>query len=511
METIINEMRKEMAEKEDRGWASDSARAEEHARVLEEVEEGLLQTHGIAPNSKQDCIFRILCEKANGFNNRISGNQKIAKALDIKEELGIDCLLYCEHRLNLRHKENVNNFKQMFQREIACTAIAAHNEHEWQQAGQVQEGGTGAICFGDATGYIRKVGKDEEGLGRWSWILFGGSDSHMTRLITAFNPCKSRRVNSGTSYQQQQRYYIMKKKDLTCPWILFRRHLTAAITKWRDAGEQIVLFMDHNKHVYNGMLGKALSNRDGLNLQEVILKQTGAPTGATFFWGLQPINGLWASDDLDISNACVMPFGYGVGNHRTFILDIPLQSLVGVNPVQIVHPASQRLTSRLPGCGKAYVRSLEENIIQHCLIERLHDAHTGEYSAAERARKVLAIDEEGKAYMRHAEKICRKIKSCWIPFSPEALIWIRRVQVYYSLLGYHKGRVKNQGNLKRAARRCNIPNPLSLSVAEIYERLKECKKECLFFQEHGKQFRRKHLNNRLRIAQEEEDKEAFGK
>jgi hypothetical protein len=86
---------------------------------------------------------------------------------------------------------------------------------------------------------------------------------------------------------------------------------------------------------------------------------------------------------------------------------------------------------------------------------------------------VLAIDEEGKAYMRHAEKICCKIKSCLIPFSPEASIWIRQVQVYYSLLRYHKGQVKNQGNLKRAARRCNIPNPMSLSVAEIYERLKE--------------------------------------
>jgi hypothetical protein len=189
----------------------------------------------------------------------------------------------------------------------------------------------------------------------------------------------------------------MKKKDLTCPRILFRRHLTAAITKWRDAGEQIVFFVDHNEQVYNGMLGKALSNREGLNLQEVILKQTGPPTGATFFGGLQPINGLWASDNLDISNACVMPFGYGVGNHRAFILDIPLQSLVGVNPVQIVRPSSRRLTSRLPGCGKAYVRSLKENIIQHRLIKRLHNAHTGEYSTAEQAREVLAIDEEGKA------------------------------------------------------------------------------------------------------------------
>ena len=106
---------------------------------------------------------------------------------------------------------------------------------------------------------------------------------------------------------------------------------------------------------------------------------------------------------------------------------------------------------------------------------------------------------------------CRKIKSCRIPFSPEASIWIRRVQVYYSLLRYHEGRLKNRGNLKRSARRCNIPHPLSLSVLEIYERLKECKKECLFFQEHGKRFRRRHLNNRLQIAKEEDDEEEFKK
>ncbi len=203
------------------------------------------------------------------------------------------------------------------------------------------------------------------------------------------------------------------------------------------------MFMDHNKHVYDGPLGKALGDRDGLNLQEVILTHTGAPTGATFFGGSQPIDGLWTSDDLDISNACAMPFGYGLGNHRVIVLDIPLQSLVGVNPVRIVQPASRRLNSRLPGSNEAYVRSLEKNIVQHCLIERLHKGHTGNYSTAERARRVIVIDKEGKVYMHHAEKICRKIKLCQIPFSPEALIWIRRVQVYYSLLRYHEGRVKN--------------------------------------------------------------------
>jgi len=92
-----------------------STSGDENKRVMEAVEGGLLQVHGTAPNTNQQGIFRILGENCNGFNNRIGGNNKIAKAMDIKEDLDIDCLLYRKHRLNFRHKDNKNDLKQMFQ------------------------------------------------------------------------------------------------------------------------------------------------------------------------------------------------------------------------------------------------------------------------------------------------------------------------------------------------------------------------------------------------------------
>ncbi len=73
------------------------------------------------------------------------------------------------------------------------TTVTAHNIHKGQYAGQVQEGRTGAVCFGDAMRYIKKVGKDKEGLGCWSWILFGGLDGNSTPLIMAYNPCKNKK------------------------------------------------------------------------------------------------------------------------------------------------------------------------------------------------------------------------------------------------------------------------------------------------------------------------------
>jgi hypothetical protein len=218
---------------------------------------------------------------------------------------------------------------------------------------------------------------------------------------------------------------------------------------------------------------------------------------------------MWVSGDLDISNACVMPFGYEVGDHGAFVLNIPMELLIGIDPVKIVRPVGRRLNSKLPGCCKAYIDSLESNIARHRLLEQLHNAHTGLYSNETRAQKIILIDEEGKAYMRQVKKICRKIKCCRIAFSPEAAIWIRRVQVYYSILRYHKGKTKNRGNLKRAARQCNIANPLRIPIKEIILRLEACKKECLFYREHRKQFWWKHLEERKRVAKENNNKEAF--
>jgi hypothetical protein len=117
----------------------------------------------------------------------------------------------------------------MFQHKLACTAVSAHNIHEGKVAGRLQEGGTGTICFGESTGYIEKTGHDSKGLGWWSWILFSGTNGHSMQVITAYNPCKNTNVNLGTTYQQQRRYFITKKKDLTSLLVLFQKHLVKQI------------------------------------------------------------------------------------------------------------------------------------------------------------------------------------------------------------------------------------------------------------------------------------------
>jgi hypothetical protein len=110
--------------------------------------------------------------------------------------------------------------------------------------------------------------------------------------------------------------------------------------------------------------------------------------------------------------------------------------------------------------------------------------------------------------MRHAEKKCRKIKLGRNSFSPEASLWICRTQVYWSLLKYHAGRIHNQGNLKRMAYRCNIPDAMSLTIRKIDMRLKVCISQCNYFRKHGKAYRQKHLFQCLDAVKEKEDNEA---
>ncbi len=153
--------------------------------------------------------------------------------------------------------------------------------------------------------------------------------------------------------------------------------------------------MDHNKHTYDSPLGRAIADTEGLRLQEAVLRHTGKRTGATFFRGSKPINGLWVSSDIEIANVCVMPLGYGIGDHQMYVLDITMESLVGKNPTKVVRPASRRLNSKVPKCGEAYVKSLENNIAQHQHLERLMQSTAVAWPPIRRQRRLTLSTGRG--------------------------------------------------------------------------------------------------------------------
>ena len=81
------------------------------------------------------------------------------------------------------------------------------------------------------------------------------------------------------------------------------------------------------------------------------------------------------------------------------------------------------------------------------------------------------------------------------------------MQVYRSLLHWHAKRIRNQGNLRQSACRCDIPDAFLISIEEIYFRLKACVIRCNYFRKHGQYYRQKHLYSRLNLAKEKEEEE----
>ena len=139
-----------------------------------------------------------------------------------------------------------------------------------------------------------------------------------------------------------------------------------------------------------------LTDRDGLGMLEAISENTGRRLGATYFRGSKPIDGIWHTSGIQITNASVMPVGFGVGDHRLFVVDILTASIVGHAPPRIVRPATRRLNSKIGQAAKKYVESLEANIKRHKLIERAGVAHELSATDEEAERKLQAIDEERK-------------------------------------------------------------------------------------------------------------------
>jgi hypothetical protein len=96
---------------------------------------------------------------------------------------------------------------------------------------------------------------------------------------------------------------------------MFLWTLMAQLRWWQQDGDKLIVYLDANEDIYHKLLGKALTDINGLAMKEVVGELTRQPVGPTFFWGSKPVDSVWASSEITILNACIMPAGYGIGDH----------------------------------------------------------------------------------------------------------------------------------------------------------------------------------------------------
>ena len=74
--------------------------------------------------------------------------------------------------------------------------------------------------------------------------------------------------------------------------------------------------------------------------------------------------------DISVCNAAIMPAGYGIGDHRLFVIDFAEADVMGISRQKVVWPTSRHLNTTISIVAAEYARILEEKILVHRLIKR---------------------------------------------------------------------------------------------------------------------------------------------
>ena len=112
-------------------------------------------------------------------------------------------------------------------------------------------------------------GSDPTKLGRWTWVRIEGKAGESTVFVSAYRPCESTN-DTDTVWNQHVRYY-QEVREIEEPDVhaLFLEDLCKILSDFRDFGHYIVLSMDANDDVRDGVVSVAL---DEIGIGEAVIK-----------------------------------------------------------------------------------------------------------------------------------------------------------------------------------------------------------------------------------------------
>ena len=151
--------------------------------------------------------------------------------------------------------------------------------------------------------------------------------------------------------------------------------------------------MDANEHVLTGSFTRKLQE---LGLLEISHRCWGEEEPHTFIEGSKPIDGVWASAELEIGGFKILSFSESVGDHRTMIFDVSTRSLIGEFEHRVVRAACRRLNTKTASLS-CYNAILERLMTLHKMDERLGaiiDAIVDDKPTAGQKAKMNGLDDQ---------------------------------------------------------------------------------------------------------------------
>jgi len=439
-----------------------------------------LMSSGNGIRKKQDHgDWRILVGNINTFPREHGGEGK-AK-LDAFNHLATssdsDIILLSEHNTNVKNtfiRDRPSQVMQNWWRNVQCRFeyIRSHSTLSYEQ------GGTAIITHSRSTAHTKEIGGDDRQLGRWNWITVQGKGNKKTTIVSIYRPRK------GQQTANRQLARIRKNVDgdirETQPHLLWIKDLEELIAIKRNAGSEIIVAGDFNDDL-NNEYGTIRKMMERLNLREVLIELHGKGPN-THNRGTETIDGVFASEGIDIKQGGYSTFEESPSDHRWLWVDIIERHIVGTGRDDRSPPMLRKATSKIPSVRKAFNALLEEEVRKHKLGEKMDKvynyAEKHEDLSTEMKELYETVEDRIRRAIKAADTNCRKIKKNTVPFSKQqrrlmgAIRVLRMIRLRKIMTGAAK-RPKSR-NIERMAKKYNFTDPLTYDTREeIEKRIKE--------------------------------------
>ena len=351
------------------------------------------------------------------------------------------------------------------------TTIKAHNTEDIVQT-TIQPGGCLLTSVNAARRRIVGCGTDYRKLGRWAWTKYQGKGQVTTRVITAYRPGSN--AGAHTVYSQQRSYFDARK-DSRAPREIMLDELSSEIDKWQQEGENIILMIDANEHIDHENIKQSFA---ALGLHEAILQRHKQQQGykPTYQRGSDPIDGIFASANLEIEAAGYLPFGEGASDHRGLWVKIKEDSMFGYSMEKITPPSARRLTLEDPRVVQRWIdiykEFLTENYLPHRIYKLQKDIEAGKWNN-ELCKEYEAIRQLRREGIELADFKCRKLRMGEVPWSMTLQETRDTIELWTNVISRKNGTKVSTRYISRLEKITKIPHALQVTLQEAAKRLEE--------------------------------------
>jgi len=162
-------------------------------------------------------------------------------------------------------------------------------------------------------------------------------------------------------HQQQLRFWQWHNRFIY-PRKAFAIDIEEYLKTSLSEGYAIILCLDSNENMITGRLFKLFTT---LGLIETYKAQTHLPLPNSFFKGSKQLDAVWVSPSLTPQATSVTPHFFGIGDHRTIVVNFNIKSILGSDFIPFSPIKIRRLVTTNTTVTENYINCAEKLFHHH--------------------------------------------------------------------------------------------------------------------------------------------------